>query len=944
MTDVFISYAREDRKFVQRLHGALSGDGHQAWVDWEGIPASAKWMAEVRAAIDEADCFCFVVSPDSVESPVCREEAAHAAASNKRILPLLRREVEDGLVPETVAAHNWIVFDDGATFEEAFATLVKALETEPEHLRTHTRLLVRAKEWDGAERSRSSLLRGQDLTGAEAWLGASQGKEPAPTQLHTAYVLASRKAASRRQRTTIGAVAIALVLSLVLSAVAVIQRGEAQDAQARAEEQTALATSRLLAVRARELLGSRLDLAALLSLEAYRLAPTVEARSAALAVMQRTVGIERVLQPEGMGDPSIAFDPAGTKLAVSSLGGVLSLYATSSWAQEWSIDTSAFSDAVAFDPTGTVVATANQDGTVRLWDAGTGAPMGEPIRAGIDLAWDLAFSPNGDLLAVAGGDRAFEAGILSVLDLGDPTSPVWTRDIEGMAFAVTFSPDGGLVATGSLEGNSERGTATVWDLPSGEMVAERDLPGRSNVEDVAFSPDGSLLAVAGGRTVVDRGEGSIMLWRFDAPGGDASLIELPAVSGTDAGIRSVVFAEDGATLVSAGRDGNVGVFDVETAKAIGQPPPVHGTDVVDDVAVAPGGNRFATADTDGTIIVWDLEGLRRTFSLEESQDFGILWDLAFDAEGSLVASANDFGTVQVYDAQERTLVNVVDPAAPSGGHPFVTQGVAFLPDDSLATASLVETPDGELGWALATWDPLSGEPTGDPLPLDVRQVYEMQGHESRPLVALFDEDGSALLIDHDAGEPRRIPAFLAIGLEHIATAEGGLTLLDIDTLEPVVGPVEAGVGQAVFGPGDEVVVTSGDSGAITVWDGLDLRPLVGPAQSGVGSPLGLAVSPDGTTIAAAGGQGTVAMLDVKTGVLLGEPLRAGSNSIDAIAFSSTGVLASGGEPGLLLWDPILWTADAAVMTDSLCSVIDRSLTPAEWEQFLAGYPYHATCG
>jgi hypothetical protein len=35
-------------------------------------------MAEVRAAIDEADCFCFVVSPDSVESPVCREEAAHA--------------------------------------------------------------------------------------------------------------------------------------------------------------------------------------------------------------------------------------------------------------------------------------------------------------------------------------------------------------------------------------------------------------------------------------------------------------------------------------------------------------------------------------------------------------------------------------------------------------------------------------------------------------------------------------------------------------------------------------------------------------------------------------------------------------------------------------------------------------------------------------------------
>ena len=105
-----------------------------------------------------------LVLPDSVESPVCREEAAHAAASNKRILPLLHREVPDGLVPETVAAHNWIAFDD-AVFcsDQAFETLVAALQTEPEHLRTHTRLLVRAKEWKTNERDRSSLLRGQDL-------------------------------------------------------------------------------------------------------------------------------------------------------------------------------------------------------------------------------------------------------------------------------------------------------------------------------------------------------------------------------------------------------------------------------------------------------------------------------------------------------------------------------------------------------------------------------------------------------------------------------------------------------------------------------------------------------------------------------------------------------------------------------------------------------------
>ena len=230
MTDVFISYAREDRTFVQRLHDALANAGRESWVDWEGIPASAKWMAEVRAAIDQADCFCFVVSPDSVESPVCREEAAHAAASNKRIVPLLHREVPDGLVPETVAAHNWISFSD-QHFDQAFATLVKALETEPEHVHAHTRLLVRAKEWH-ATKDRSLLLRGQDLNQAEAWLASSQGKEPAP---HPADGLParfeeSRLSASAHRR---GGIAIALVFSLVLSAVAIVQRGEARDARRR---------------------------------------------------------------------------------------------------------------------------------------------------------------------------------------------------------------------------------------------------------------------------------------------------------------------------------------------------------------------------------------------------------------------------------------------------------------------------------------------------------------------------------------------------------------------------------------------------------------------------------------------------------------------------------------------------------------------------------------
>ena len=198
--DVFISYAREDRPFVGRLRDALLADGRQPWVDWEGIPASAKWMAEVRAAIDAAAAFCFVISPDSVESAVCREEAAHAAGANKRMVPILLREVDERLVPEAVVVHNWIDFTEPQSFEHAFHTLTEALLVDPDWTHSHTRLLVRANEWEASGRDEALLLRGADLASAEQWLSQSGGAGRRPAQQHTAYILASRRQATRRLR------------------------------------------------------------------------------------------------------------------------------------------------------------------------------------------------------------------------------------------------------------------------------------------------------------------------------------------------------------------------------------------------------------------------------------------------------------------------------------------------------------------------------------------------------------------------------------------------------------------------------------------------------------------------------------------------------------------------------------------------------------------------
>jgi hypothetical protein len=84
MADVFISYSRKDIAFARILHGALKDRNLDTWIDWEDIPPSADWLAEVYRAIEEADTFVFVVSAASVGSEVCNKEIIHAFNNHKR--------------------------------------------------------------------------------------------------------------------------------------------------------------------------------------------------------------------------------------------------------------------------------------------------------------------------------------------------------------------------------------------------------------------------------------------------------------------------------------------------------------------------------------------------------------------------------------------------------------------------------------------------------------------------------------------------------------------------------------------------------------------------------------------------------------------------------------------------------------------------------------------
>lgn len=192
MAEIFVSYSREDRDFVRKIHDAFATLNRDMWVDWEGIPPTSEWMKEILAAIEGADVFLLVISTASCASEICKRELDHAVANNKRLVPILLRPVSASTLPAAVAKIQLLSFAE-EDFETAFARLVRAIDTDLDRVKSHTRLLVRAKEWESKAKDASFLLRGNDLKEIEEWLArAGPETEVCLTELQSEYILASQ--------------------------------------------------------------------------------------------------------------------------------------------------------------------------------------------------------------------------------------------------------------------------------------------------------------------------------------------------------------------------------------------------------------------------------------------------------------------------------------------------------------------------------------------------------------------------------------------------------------------------------------------------------------------------------------------------------------------------------------------------------------------------------
>ena len=503
--DVFLSYAREDADFVRTLDAALQAHGKDVWVDWADILPSADWRTKVHGGIEAAKVFAAVLSPDFLASAVCREEVAHAVDSNKRIVPILRREIDDTAAPAELTAPNWLVCRDGEDFEAFVGQLVKTLETDLDWLEEHARLLVRAREWERSGRDRAFLLRGNDLRAAEGWL-ARQGKHAeTATALQSEYVVASRRGATRTQRIVLGAVLAALAVALALAAFAFLQRNKA-----RAESRAALAQA--LSAQSVSDRDIEPDRSLLLAVEANRIHRTARSERTLFAALHARPNLVRFLQGARSEVNALAFSDDGRLLA--SADGNSNTHDDT--VHLWSVSDAvalrrlegegAPLTTVALGPGGRLVAAGDGVGRVMLWDTRTGHRTAPVLRLPVDKIGrpisSLAFSPDGSMLAAGGcADDDVESvcnkGLLGVWDVRTHRRLVLRAAHTSAITSLAFSADGTMLASASGGGifhgiTNHDFSVILWAVPAwrrlgGELVRPHRVI-QGGISALAFSP------------------------------------------------------------------------------------------------------------------------------------------------------------------------------------------------------------------------------------------------------------------------------------------------------------------------------------------------------------------------------------------------------------------------------------------------------------------------
>ena len=918
MAKLFVSYSRKDSAVARKIIQALADMGQDIWVDWEDIPPAADWMEQILRGIERVDAFIFMVSPDSAISEVCKVEINHAAKNNKRIIPVVLRQVQPTDTVDVIRQRNWIFLRETEDdFTGGLERVKTAIELDFEWVEEHGRLQTRALEWERRKEA-SLLLRGTDLWSVRSKLNGVGNKDPKLTDLQKAYVLHSNRN-ERRNLILYALASMAIIIMSLLAYAANIQRNRAEQNAAIAEENRAIAEQKSLeAEESAKKAVENARKAQANARKAIREKQTAERaqqraeESRNLASAQRSAALAQIYQIK----PGELF--TSTLLAIDSWQTDPSDSAEEILRENISLlpipvkqmNHAGRINTVTVNTEGNLFVTAGADGVICAWQVADGKKLFCKNSAG--AVTDAVITPDNQTV-IAGDDL----GNLLFININDgtirtpipPGGPITDLDIQG-------GRDPRLVAV-----TTEDSKIAIINWKTGQKVGS-DLKASGVIKFARFSPNG--LQIATGSE-----SGLISIWNLNQTNTN---IDTRKHNGE---IITLEFSPDGRYLVSGGADGVAAVLDAKTGTEIYRS--LH-SDQVLDIAFSRDSKRFVTASKDRYIRVWDADTGKQLLVMSQSDAVQSVkltensrwivttgddrtvrvWNaitgtefiqipikgkgsaLALSKDGKFLISGDQNGYINIWDI---TLIPAPDNILQFNG---VTNSAAYSPSGNWIAAS-----DDKRVWLLnpRTITSPNARPQGNPILELKTNINRMVFSAKDRWIGILTEANEIVLYNTQNRSGRTIsPANLVNAFvfspdeKYLLTGDsaGRLQLWDLsnskltDTPVKYDKPITAMVttpDQLVIGARDEVHILD-----ISTFQELDQR------QSNYELEL-LAINSDGTLLASTNSNGQIQLWQKENGSF-GSPKSITKGSGASLAFSPTNnLLAVGGVDSLLLIDP-----------------------------------------